>query len=144
MCCSRRISFMAKSELFKDHGRLAGTFLSLCGAFPVNRNSADKASMDTAADILLSGGVVGIFPQGGIVSDAYCFEPKCGAAFLSVKTGVPMIPAAIKYSRGRKLFSKITVTFCRPVYPAGENLRGIRTLTRKLRDSVLDTLEEYK
>ena len=76
----RKIWFMAKSELFTDHGAFAGAFLRLCGVFPVARSSADKCAVDKASEHLHRGRIVGVFPQGGIRRDGQAFEPKAGAA----------------------------------------------------------------
>jgi (E)-4-hydroxy-3-methyl-but-2-enyl pyrophosphate reductase len=88
----RQIRYMAKSELFSDHGRAARTFLYAMGAFPVRRNTADRRSVRTAEQILKSGGIVGIFPQGGCVFDNSPFRPKPGVALLAARTGAPVLP----------------------------------------------------
>lgn len=59
----RQLRFMAKSELFEEHGRLAAWFLRTAGAFPVQRDKGDASSLRTALEILDAGGVLGIFPQ---------------------------------------------------------------------------------
>ena len=74
----RTIRFMAKSELFADHGRFARWLLYAFGAFPVRRDKGDAESVRTAVHILQDGGVVGIFPQGRCVFDNSPFSAEGG------------------------------------------------------------------
>ena len=60
----RQVRYMAKSELFEDHGRLAAWLLNHLGAFPVERDKGDASSVRKALEILAQGGVLGIFPAG--------------------------------------------------------------------------------
>lgn len=107
----RQINYMAKEELFTDHGALAGGFLRLLGAFPVRRNTGDVASVRTAEQILERGGVVGIFPQGGCVAENSMSHMKAGAAMLAVRTGAPILPVSI-YCDGKPfLFKRVTVRY---------------------------------
>ena len=86
----RAIHFMAKKELFQK--RTAGAFLKLLGAFPVDRQHADIASLKKAITVLESGGIFGIFPEGkrSITGELDTFEK--GAAFLALRCGAPIIP----------------------------------------------------
>ena len=56
----RQVRYMAKSELFEDHGRLAAWFLRKMGAFPVRRDKGDAESIRKAAELLEEGGVLGL------------------------------------------------------------------------------------
>lgn len=116
----RQVRYMAKSELFSDHGPLAAWFLRKMGAFPVRRDKGDADSMRAALEIVEVGGVLGIFPQGRVVFDNAPFQPKSGFALLAQRTGAPVLPACI-YCEGELLrFRKrITVRFGSPI-PAAE------------------------
>ena len=59
----RRISFMAKSQLFAT--RLVGAILTHGGAFPVRRGQRDEEAITTARSILDRGGAVVVYPAGG-------------------------------------------------------------------------------
>ena len=107
----RQIRYMAKSELFEDHGRLVGRLLFWLGAFPVKRDKGDAQSIRAAAKILNDGGVVGIFPQGKCVFDQSPFKPKAGVAMLASKTHAPVLPASIYCENTIKPFCHITVRF---------------------------------
>ena len=42
------------------------------------------------------GRVVGIFPEGGIVADGQTYNVRSGVAMMALKSGAPVIPAAIR------------------------------------------------
>ncbi len=109
----RQIRYMAKSELFRDHGRLVSRILFGLGAFPVKRDRGDAKSIRTAVQILNEGGVVGIFPQGKCVFDDSPFLPKAGAALLASKTGAPVLPVSIYCDGVIKPFSRVAIRFGR-------------------------------
>jgi 1-acyl-sn-glycerol-3-phosphate acyltransferase len=111
----RQIRFMAKEELFTQHGRLAAWILQSLGAFPVRRETADRKSLQTAEQILLDGGIVGIFPQGYVIRDNRPFSPKSGAVLLSSCTNVPILPMSIFCRGPLKFFSRITVRVGKPL-----------------------------
>lgn len=114
----RELRYMAKSELFTDHGPLARSFLYRFGAFPVRRNRGDVASVRTAEEILRDGGAVGIFPQGGCVPAGVPFRPKGGAAMIAARTASPILPAAVCCPGDIRPFCGVTVRFG-PVIPCG-------------------------
>lgn len=58
---------------------------------PVNRGNLDRQSLKTALIILEQGGILGIFPEGGIW-DAGQMGAQIGAAWLSYRAQVPVIP----------------------------------------------------
>lgn len=58
---------------------------------PVNRGNLDRQSLKTALSILEQGGILGIFPEGGIW-DAGQMGAQIGAAWLSYRAQVPVIP----------------------------------------------------
>ncbi|MBQ9460354.1 MAG: 1-acyl-sn-glycerol-3-phosphate acyltransferase [Clostridia bacterium] len=138
----RKIWFMAKSELFTNHGAFAGTFLRLCGVFPVVRSSADKGAVDKASELLHKGKIVGVFPQGGIRRDGQPFEPKAGAALLAAKNCVPLLPVLIKAEGKIRPFSKISVTIGEAVFPTDDSLKGARELNRRFKAQINKMSEE--
>lgn len=111
----RQIRYMAKSELFTDHGPLARRLLYLLGAFPVRRGKGDAQSLKTALSILESEKVVGIFPQGKCVFDNAPFQPKAGAVLVAARAKAPILPAAICFTGRLRPFHKITVRFGRVI-----------------------------
>ena len=142
----RELRYMAKSELFTDHGPLARFFLYSFGAFPVRRNSGDVSSVRTAEEILRGGGAVGIFPQGGCVAAGVPFRAKGGAAMIAARTASPILPAAICCPGEVRPFCGVTVRFgqvipCR-AFPLRRGGRAdIRALSALLERAVNRLLE---
>ena len=63
----RPVHFMAKRELW-DSKFIAWLLPRLWG-FPVNRGEPDRTAITTATDLLKSGELVGVFPEGGRAED---------------------------------------------------------------------------
>lgn len=96
--CGRQIHYMAKSELFSQHGILFEKLLRDLGAFPVKRNQADLGAIRHALELLKAGEIVGIFPQGGCVREGLPFASKSGAVRIAARSGAPILPAAIRWT----------------------------------------------
>ena len=98
-CClrHRQIHFMAKQELFERP--YLGALIRQLGAFPVERGQADRKSLRTALQLLSSGRVVCLFPEG-TRGDGPEMEPwHVGMAMLAHHAGVQVIPAALLRTR---------------------------------------------
>ncbi|MBN1583410.1 MAG: 1-acyl-sn-glycerol-3-phosphate acyltransferase [Anaerolineae bacterium] len=61
------------------------------GYTPINRGSVDRAALTKALDVLRQGGVLGIFPEGGIW-DTGAKPAKRGVAWLSYHAQAPILP----------------------------------------------------
>ena len=89
----RPVQFMAAAELFSNP--LVGRILSTLGAFPVRRGAHDAEAVATAEAILDRGGLVVIYPQGGIRPSIDAVQPRRGVGVLALSTGAPVVTAAI-------------------------------------------------
>lgn len=107
----RRISFMAKEEIFT--WPVVGWLVRGLGAFPVKRGQADRASLKKALEVLAAGGCFGIFPEGTRHKTGRLRKAEPGTAYIALKAGVPVIPFGITGTY--KLFSPILVRFGPPV-----------------------------
>ncbi len=90
--CPRMVHFMAKKELFVGPGKL---FFKALLAFPVNRHTADIASLRQAMEVLNEGKAFGIFPEGKRSVTGEIDELEKGTAFIALKSGAPVIPLYI-------------------------------------------------
>lgn len=118
----RRVSFMAKSELFAKP--VLGWLMSMLYAFPVRRELADREAIATAGKRLEDGWAVGIFPEGTRVFGGEVAGQE-GAAFIALRAGAPLVPVGIDGTgrvrpRGVRTFRlpRITVVFGEPIDPA--------------------------
>ena len=110
----RPVNFMAAAELFSNP--IAGRILSALGAFPVRRGEHDSRSIDTATDLVRSGRIVVIYPQGGIRPSLDSSRPRAGIGLVACTSGALVFPAGIidattLHRTGFLRFPRITVRF---------------------------------
>ncbi|WP_166239313.1 lysophospholipid acyltransferase family protein [Paenibacillus turpanensis] len=103
----RIVRFMAKEELFKL--KPLGWLFRALGAFPVKRGGVSKESIKYAIQLLRSGEMLCIFPEGTRGGGM----GKKGAASLAVRSGATVIPTAVVGSY--KPFRKLNIYFGEPV-----------------------------
>lgn len=131
-CCSPRPThFMAKAELW-DTWPL-GWVLENLWAFPVVRTGSDREAITTATHLLEGRELVGVFPEGTRKRDDSdeLGEAYGGAAFLALRTGVPVVPVGIvgtekAWPPGKRLprIVPVTLRYGEPVRP--EDFEGTR------------------
>lgn len=111
MIMPRKISWMAKKELFKYK---TTSYLGYkLGAFPVDRSQSDISAIKNALRVLKDDKVLGIFPEGTRVKKMDLESAKPGVALLSVKSGAKILPVHIESNY--KLFSKINIYIGKPM-----------------------------
>jgi 1-acyl-sn-glycerol-3-phosphate acyltransferase len=91
----RPVRFLALDELF-GHYPVFDTVTLWLGAIPMTRTGVPLSAMRTAIAELHAGGTVGLFPEGRRVAAWGDEWPRRGAAWLSYRTGAPLIPVALK------------------------------------------------
>ncbi len=110
--CPRRISYMAKKELFAIP--VLGPLIAAVGAYPVDRQGSATAAIKRSLDVLRSGGAIGIFPEGTRNLDGVV-QPQTGVALLASLAGAPVVPAAIVGSDRAAHLAQIKVAFGVPM-----------------------------
>lgn len=139
----QQIYFMAKQELFGSP--LAAKFLTAMGAFPVQRGAGASASnsVKTAEDIVNSGKVMGIFPEGTRSPDGSPKKAKSGVALIAASTKAKVVPVSIYYEGKLKLFKKVTVRIGKAIEP--EDLAMVdsgRSEIRRVATLIMDRITE--
>jgi 1-acyl-sn-glycerol-3-phosphate acyltransferase len=89
----RKLFFMTKEEMWKVP--LLGHFLDAAGAFPVNRDGADRLALERAQDVLERGEVLMLFPEGTRRTGPAVEDLHEGAAFLAARTGATIVPVGV-------------------------------------------------
>jgi len=116
----RRITFMAKKELFKI--KLVGAVLREAGAFPVDRGRADLSAIRESMRVLKGGGVLGIFPQGTRSASNERTEMHGGAALIEQRSKAPVVPVYI--DGPYRPFRRTNIYIGRPVDLSGFGTRS--------------------
>ena len=110
---NRWVSFLAKKEIFEK--RFFRWIFTKLDAIPVERDGTDTVAVMKALRVLKKGGLLGIFPEGTRERGRGMLEFKSGAAFISIVSKAPVIPA---YIEGRYVpFGKLRVVFGSSLIP---------------------------
>jgi 1-acyl-sn-glycerol-3-phosphate acyltransferase len=147
----RRITFVAKAEYFDDPK--TAWFFRAVGQIPIRREggSASQRALDTAREVLESGGVFGIYPEGTRSPDGRLYKGHTGIARLALQAKAPIVPVAMIGTREAQpigqvkpnFFMPITVRFGKPLtYEQLSELMDDRQVLRNITDEVMFELRE--
>jgi len=89
----RHPTFMAKQEMIK--WPIIGSAFRIFGAFPVRRGEADLSALRAATEIVDSGGMLVMFPEGTRSRTGGLTKGHAGTALVALRTGAPVLPVAI-------------------------------------------------
>jgi len=91
----RRVTFVAKAEYF-DSWKTAW-FFRAAGQIPMRREggSASERALAAARDVLQTGQVLGIYPEGTRSPDGRLYRGHTGVARLAMGCGAPVIPVGL-------------------------------------------------
>ncbi|MBV9718151.1 MAG: 1-acyl-sn-glycerol-3-phosphate acyltransferase [Candidatus Eremiobacteraeota bacterium] len=112
--CPRRVSYMAKKELFAIP--LLGPVIRGLGAYAVDRQGSAAGAIKRSLQVLKAGGAVGIFPQGRR-SRKGPSTPQTGVALLATLAHAPVVPACITGTERALRLGQIVVAFGEPIAP---------------------------
>ncbi len=99
MCaaCPNPLRSLAADDLFAIPW--LGWFLRAMGAFPLRRGQADPEALQESLSLLKRGATLMIFPEGKISPQGDPQPWLPGVAWISLRSGVPVIPVRISGSR---------------------------------------------
>lgn len=100
----RKLAIMVRDDLLRVPG--VGLMIRGYDTIAVRRGSPDRRALVRAIGHLISGGAVGIFPEGTRSRDGRLGEGQPGAALLALRTGALILPVGISGTRG--VFSALT------------------------------------
>ncbi len=139
---SRTLRFQMAEVLFKI--RFLGLFLRMLGGIFVDRDGFNFSFVAKSEDILRRGGVVGIFPESRLPrpGEERPLEFKTSAAFIALRSGVPVIPVVTDGSYfGRKrahvMIGEPIDVRCLSDKNAGEK-EDLINVSRKLRERIIE------
>ena len=117
------------------------------GAVPIDRTKVSRQSGDMISELIGEGWSLLIYPEGGRSPDGWAQPFRGGAAYLSIRCEVPVIPIHISGTgkilrKGRNLprRSKSTVTFGYPM--KSENGESARSFSARVEKEVRGLADE--
>jgi len=150
-----RMRYMGKASIWK--WSWGGKFVSMLGAFPVHRGSADRAALRTCLQVIENGEPVLIFPEGTRRSGPVVEDLFDGPAYVAARAGVPIVPVGIGGSDmampvGAKFIKphKIVLLVGEPITPpvgdgSGRVRRSVvRELTKQLHQALQPLYDEAR
>jgi 1-acyl-sn-glycerol-3-phosphate acyltransferase len=154
MITHRNLRAMGKDSLWKA-GRFWGWLLTSIGGFPVARGTADRASLRAAEEVVLRGEPLIMFPEGTRRTGPHIWELFDGPAFVSARTGTPIVPIGIGGSEramGKGVTiprpRKITFVIGEPILPPARDegarvpRRVVKDLSAELHTRIQDLFDE--
>ena len=143
----RRMRYMGKDSLWKHPA--AGRVLSALGGFPVSRDVADREALERCMEVLRAGEPLVLFPEGERKNGPIVQPLKDGAAYIAMKTAVPIVPVGIGGServmpRGKKMIypRKVHVIVGVPiVVPTSDSGRITKTTRSQVSEQLHDELQ---
>lgn len=128
-----RTAVAAGADYFFDKRSKAAVWALSINAIPIERVRVSPQSTRLANALLRDGWSLIIFPEGGRSPDGWGQAHRAGAGYLSVRTGMPVVPVHLEGTRriskkGAKGVrpSSTRVTFGHPLRPAeGEDARTV-------------------
>jgi 1-acyl-sn-glycerol-3-phosphate acyltransferase len=149
----RQMRYMGKDSIWKS--KLLGRFVSMLGAFPVHRGTADRDALRACIDILDGGNPLVMFPEGTRMTGPVVEELFDGTAYAAAKARVPIVPMGIGGSeammpKGAKLPrpSKLILVVGDPIPPPEPTEGGrvprsaVGELTKRLHVELQDLFDE--
>jgi 1-acyl-sn-glycerol-3-phosphate acyltransferase len=142
----RKIRFLVMPRVYRATP-LHPYFHDHVGSIPINLARPDAGAIRRALRVLERGGVIGIFPEGPFGRDGALARGRPGVALVALRSGVPVVPAAISGTfqalAGRRLYVPrrvpLSVRFGKPLrfMPPGR-----RRLTQPVRADVTRRIME--
>lgn len=150
-----RMRYMGKASIWKS--KLLGRFVSMLGAFPVHRGTADREALRTCLRVIENGEAVVMFPEGTRRFGPTVEELFDGPAYVAARTGVPLVPVGIGGSseampKGAKFIRphKIVIVVGPPIHPPPGDGTGrakrrvVREMTQRLHTDVQALYDEAR
>ena len=89
----RRMRFLGADKWWSN--KWFGRLLTALGGFPVSRGTADREALRRCIALLSTGEPLVLFPEGERKSGPLVLPLRDGAAYIAVKSGVPIVPVGI-------------------------------------------------
>jgi 1-acyl-sn-glycerol-3-phosphate acyltransferase len=119
----RRIRYMGKAPLFRIP--VLGRLFRVLGGFPVERDGTDRKALRESMAMLEAGEPLLVYPEGTRQNGPKIQPLEPGAAYLALRTGVPIVPVGIAgseeilrdHSAKMPRFGRVAVVVGAPLEP---------------------------
>ena len=147
----RKMCSMAAQELITSHGTFGQLILRVGRGIPVDRLGNPVRALILAKQQLEKGEIVLLHPEGTRSSDGELGEFKDGAAYLSIKSGAPILPVFVDgafriFNRHMKLPKtfdfkrvrrmKLRIAFGKPMNPC--DFKDAKEMTARLTEWMVE------
>ena len=103
-----QVEFLGSGDITQE--AITEFFEALYEYIPIKRGHVDRSALQNALGVLKSGGILGIFPEGGIWEPGQ-MRAQSGVAWLSYRSKAPVLPIAYA---GTSLALEVGLKFKRP------------------------------
>ena len=149
----RKINFLAAEDVYNQNF-LFRFLCDLGNCIPVKRSTSDRVALLKVIKLLKRDNLVGLFPEGQRSRNGELGDGKLGVAIMAIKSGVPVIPLAIKgtfeaFPRKTKFIkpAKIVLKFGEPLCydveakPSKERINNVKD---DIMDGIKKSLDSIK
>jgi 1-acyl-sn-glycerol-3-phosphate acyltransferase len=132
----RSVTGFAKIETWNNPA--LGILFSLGGAIPIRRGEVDRTAIGRARDVLHSGRILAVAPEGTRSGDGRLQKARTGVSVFALESGAPVLP--VVYFGGEKfrsnIFRLVRTDFYFRVGTAFRVRRKGGRLTREVREQI--------
>jgi 1-acyl-sn-glycerol-3-phosphate acyltransferase len=150
----RPVAFLAKSDYFTGKG-LKGwatrMFFKGTGQLPIDRSGgkASEASLNTGLQVLGSGDLLGIYPEGTRSPDGKLYRGRTGIARMALEAHVPVVPVVMVDTDtmmpiGTRIprIVRVGIVVGEPLdFSRFEGMEGDRYILRSITDEIMVALQ---
>lgn len=144
----RQIFYISKAQHFERPVRR--WFFTRWGVIPLNRGEGDREAFDRSVDVLKSGHLYAIYPEGTRSLDGKLHRGHTGVARLHLLTGAPIVPVAmlgtfeaLPKGRSRPRLNKCGVRFGPPLdFSDRREAVGDRAALRQITEEVMRAIQK--
>ncbi len=90
----RQLNFLARDTLFRNS--FFGPLIKGLNAYPIKRASADRTALRMAAQFIMEGNPILMFPEGTRSADGNFQTPRGGLGYLAARLRCPVVPMHIR------------------------------------------------
>ena len=136
-----QLCYMGKKEVFKNP--ILNKIFRAVGAFPVDRENVELATIRHSIELLKEGKKLGIFPEGRRVREGEeenaATGAKTGVAMIAMRANVPIIPVFL--TRRKRILHRHHLIVGKPIIPEkkeGSTSENYQRIAQEAFQAILD------